>query len=77
MSTKEQIITVLDFMSEEQLLVVLNNLKQTYVISQKEDVPNAETLEAIKEVEDMQKNPHLYKSYTCFSEILEELENEV
>lgn len=45
------------------------------------DIPNTETLEAIKEVEEMQKNPSKYKTYSSFSEILNEalmeIENDV
>ncbi len=47
------------------------------IIEQVEKLPNAETLEAIAEVQEMKKNPHLYKSYSCFAEILEELDNEI
>ena len=35
--------------------------------------PNAETLEAIKEVEMMKKNPTQYKSYTDVDKMMEEL----
>ncbi len=42
-----------------------------------EDESSEGLIEAIREVEEMEKNPHLYKSYSCFAEILEELENEI
>ncbi len=35
--------------------------------------PNEETLEAMQEVEEMKKNPHLYPGYTNPSEMLQEL----
>ena len=37
---------------------------------------NKETLAAIREVQEMKKNPHLYKSYSSFDEIMEEIRNE-
>jgi hypothetical protein len=41
------------------------------------DIPNTETLEAIKEVEEMQKDPSNYKTYSSFSEILNEALKEI
>ena len=38
---------------------------------------NNDTLEAIAEVEEMKKNPSAYKSYSSFSEILAEVEDEL
>jgi len=35
-----------------------------------------ELLEAMAEVEEMKKNPHLYKSYNSFQEVLDEVLNE-
>ena len=37
---------------------------------------NTDTLEAFKEVEEMKKNPSTIKSYSCFGELLEEIEAE-
>ena len=37
------------------------------------DVPNAETIAAIEEVQEMKKNPHLYKGYTDIDEMMKEL----
>jgi len=37
------------------------------------DVPNAETIDAIKEVEEMINNPTLGKSYTDVDEMMKEL----
>lgn len=39
----------------------------------KRDVPNATTLEAIKEVEDMKRNPSKYKSYSDVDSMMEDL----
>lgn len=37
------------------------------------ETPNAETIEAIKEVEKMKANPGAYKSYTDVDEMMKEL----
>lgn len=37
---------------------------------------NAETLEAFREVEEMKKNPSMVKSYSCFEDLLKEIEGE-
>lgn len=37
------------------------------------EVPNAETLEAIKEVEQMKKDPSIGKAYTDVDQMMEEL----
>lgn len=38
-----------------------------------EPVPNAETLEALAEVEEMKKNPEKYRSYTDVDQMMKEL----
>lgn len=38
---------------------------------------NAETIAAINETEEMKKNPVAHKTYSSFSELLEEVENEI
>ena len=42
----------------------------------KTDIPNAETIAAIKEVEDMKAHPEKYKRYSSFEEIMDELDAE-
>ncbi|MBQ9767863.1 MAG: type II toxin-antitoxin system RelB/DinJ family antitoxin [Lachnospiraceae bacterium] len=37
---------------------------------------NSETLEAFREVEEMKKNPSMVKSYSCFKDLLKEIEGE-
>ncbi len=37
---------------------------------------NTETLEAFREVEEMKKNPSMVKSYSCFGDLLKEIEDE-
>lgn len=38
------------------------------------DLPNADTIAAMKEAEEMRKRPETYKRYSSFSELLEEIE---
>ncbi len=63
-------------------LVILRRNKPEAVIIPIEECenlkkPNTQTIEAIKEVENMKKNPHLYKSYNSFSEIIQEIDDEI
>lgn len=39
----------------------------------KADIPNEETLQAIAEVEEMEKDPSKYKSYSSIDELVEDL----
>ena len=39
----------------------------------RKDVPNATTLAAIQEVEEMEKNPELSKTYTSVDDLMEDL----
>jgi len=39
-------------------------------------VPNAETVAAIKEVEEMKRNPHLYKSFDSVEALFEDLNDD-
>lgn len=40
------------------------------------EVPNADTISAMKEAEEMRKDPKSYKKYGSFSELLQEVEND-
>lgn len=40
------------------------------------DVPNQETIEAMAEVEYMRKHPEVGKTYSTFSELLDDLDDE-
>ncbi len=42
-------------------------------IKMESEVPNAETLAAFEEVEDMKAHPERYKSYTDCAELMEDL----
>lgn len=67
MSTKELAYGLIDCMNEEQL--------ENFVAFMRSftELPNEETLEAIKEVEDMKKNPDEYKSYDDVDIMFKEL----
>ena len=39
------------------------------------EVPNADTIAAMKEAEEIKKHPESYKRYSSFSELLNEVEN--
>ncbi|MBP1560351.1 MAG: hypothetical protein J6C96_03800 [Oscillospiraceae bacterium] len=67
MSTKELAYSLIDCMSEEQL--------ENFVAFMRSftELPNEETLEAIKEVEKMKKNPDEYKSYDDVDVMFKEL----
>ena len=41
------------------------------------DIPNKETIEAFREVEEMKKHPENVKSYNSFSDLLSEVEQNV
>ena len=40
------------------------------------DVPNADTVAAMREAEEMRKNPGAYKAYHSFSDLVNEVEND-
>ena len=40
------------------------------------DVPNAETLAAIEEVQEMKRNPHLYKRFDSVEALFEDLNDD-
>ena len=39
------------------------------------DIPNAETIAAIRELEDMKNHPEKYKRYSSFDEIMRDIED--
>ena len=67
MSTKEIAYSIIDGMNDEQLLAFVALFKKSA------EVPNSETLEAIREVEDMKLHPENYKSYDDVDVMFKEL----
>lgn len=67
MSTKEMAYNIIDSMSDEQLSAFVALFRQPA------EVPNGETLEAIREVRDMKLHPENYKSYDDAEVMFKEL----
>lgn len=67
MSAREIAYSIIDGMSDEQLSAFVALFKKS------EEVPNSETLEAIREVEDMKLHPENYKSYDDVDVMFKEL----
>lgn len=51
--------------------------EQRIPFSVSREIPNQETLEAFKEVEELKKHPEKAKSYNSFSELLQEVKQDV
>lgn len=56
-----------------EILIQEAVIKKTIVSLPQNKSPNKETLETMQEVEEMQKNPNLYKSYTSADEMIKDL----
>ena len=67
MSTREIAYSIIDGMSDEQLSAFVTLFKKSA------EVPNSETLEAMREVEDMKLHPENYKSYDDVDVMFKEL----
>lgn len=67
MSTKEMLYSEINNLTEDQMKGLLLFIRGFYKIE------NNETLSAIKEVEDMKKNPDKYKGYTDVDEMMRDL----
>lgn len=68
MSTKENIINILNMLTEEQLMDVL-------VFAEDFLKPNDKTVKAIEETEYMLKHLEEFKSYTNVNELFEDILN--
>jgi len=69
MSTKEKIITKINFLTDEQIEALYSLLNSFYP----EEIYNKETLEAFDEVEEMKRNPEQYKGVSSVEELFKEL----
>ena len=45
--------------------------------SEEKGIPNTETIAAIEEVQEMKRNPHLYKSFKSVEELFEDLNSKI
>lgn len=76
MAIREDAIKLVNELKDEQLQLLLSYGK--YLKAESEgllDIPNEETLAAIREVEEMQKNPLEYKKYSDVDEMMEDILN--
>lgn len=67
MSTRELAYSIIDGMSDEQLSAFIA------LFGEIAETPNGETLEAIREVEDMKLHPEKYKGYNDVDAMFKEL----
>ena len=70
MSTRDKLFTMLDTLEDSQLEGLYQFLKNFIPIS---ETPNEETLEAVKEVEEMRRHPENYRSYDSFEEMVSDI----
>ena len=74
MSTREKIFSMLDLLDDAQLEELYNYLN---VFLKMNGNTNDGSHDIIAELEDMKQHPEKYKSYSSFSELLEDIDNEV
>lgn len=67
MSTKEMALNIISGMSEQQLLEIIRDQIGL------DDIPNAETLEALAELKYMKAHPEEYKSYISVDAMFDEI----
>lgn len=70
MSTREIAYSIIDGMTDEQLEDFVFKFKK---LAANKDIPNDETIEAMREVEDMKKHPEKYKGYDDIDVMFKEL----
>lgn len=70
MSIRERAYSIFDRLTEEQLKGFVMLFENSVSA---EDIPNEETLEAMREVEDMKLHPEKYKGYNDVDEMFKEL----
>ncbi|MBR3024500.1 MAG: hypothetical protein IKH71_08630 [Oscillospiraceae bacterium] len=67
MSTREMALNIISGMSEQQLLEIIRDQIGL------DDIPNAETLEALAELKYMKAHPEEYKSYISVDAMFDEI----
>ncbi|MCL1831577.1 MAG: type II toxin-antitoxin system antitoxin, RelB/DinJ family [Oscillospiraceae bacterium] len=73
MELRQQLINDIEVLPEHTLRAISVIVKEIVKPSMSWSNPNAETLAAIAEVEEMEKNPSLGKSYTDVGLMMKEL----
>lgn len=69
MTIKEKVVRKINFLTDEQIESLYSLLNSFYP----EETPNEETLAALKEAEDIKKNPEQHKSFSSVGELFKEL----
>ena len=70
MSTRDKLFTMLDTLEDSQLEGLYQFLKNFIPVPK---TPNEDTLEAVKEVEEMRRHPENYRSYDSFEEMVSDI----
>ena len=74
MSTKEQTLTMIEMLNEEQLKAV--NLILQGIVSLNSEIPNKETIEAMQEMEDIINGKIPAKRYATVREMFNDIMSE-
>lgn len=76
-SNAAEALRIMDELPESGQQLALNLLRDVLNSWRvQNEIPNEETIEALKEGEDMILHPEKYKHYATFREFMEEMENE-
>ena len=71
MSTKEKIIYLINKIEPSDLETVYKVIEKFAFAL--DEIPNEDTIEALAEVEEMERHPERYKGYTDIDEMINEL----
>ena len=71
MSTKEKIIYLINRIEPSDLETVYKVIEKFAFAP--DEIPNEDTIEALAEVEEMERHPEKYKGYTNIDEMMKEL----
>ena len=70
-------IELMEMLPQSAQRLALDFVKEiVYSWRRENEIPSAETLEALAEAQDMLANPEQYKSYTTFREFMDEMKDE-
>ena len=75
MSTRERMHSLIDLLSPEDIEIIFPVLERLVSEEQAEEVPNAETIEAMLETERIAYDPNT-KKYSSFREFMKDMEQE-
>ena len=76
-NTTSEALRIMEALPESEQQLALNLLRDVLNAWRiKNEIPNSETIEALKEGEEMIKHPERYKKYATFREFMDEVENE-